>query len=275
MLCISPMNIARPNGQGNKDRIMIPCGKCVACLTNRRNDWTLRLKEELKNSTSGHFVTLTYEEENLPFGQFVNTLDKRDLQLFIKRLRKHDKTNQIRYYAVGEYGTKTQRAHYHLLIFNLSEVENIHKAWKLGHIKVSQINGKCIHYVTKYHVNKTDYPYGSQRPFALMSKNPAIGSGYIKKQRDYHEGYPQRAFYTEIGGVKKRLPRYFKTKLYSKEELTQISIINGISSNTTTDKKQLDYKFLNPTENYFKHDFSQKVELNKKYKQKINHNNTF
>lgn len=281
MLCISPLNIPRPNGLGNKDRILVPCGKCVACLVNRREDWTIRLKEELKNATSAYFVTLTYNDDNLIYTDNYATIDKTDLQKFFKRLRKNSKQFNIRYYAVGEYGTQTQRPHYHIIMFNLIDVEQIPKAWKtkqgkeIGHVQIGQVNGASIHYVTKYHVNKTDYPEGTEKPFALMSKRPALGSCYIKNYREYHEGYPQRAFYNEIGGIKKRLPRFLKEKLYSKEDLKTIANENVRNATITSEQAELDYKNLNGSENYFKYLVTKKQELNRTYKQKINKKNTF
>ena len=273
MLCISPLNIPRPNGQGNKDRIVVPCGKCVACLVNRREDWTIRLKEELKNATYAHFVTLTYSDDNLKYGRYAPTLDKTDLQKFFKRLRKNSRSNNLRYYAVGEYGTKTLRPHYHIILFNLYDSNLIDKSWQLGNIQVGQVTGGSIHYVTKYHVNKTDSPEDVEKPFALMSKRPAIGSNYIEKMNDYHSGYPQRAYYTELGGVKKRLPRFLKTKLYSKEELTLIANANNIIATNSKQKSELDFKNSNPDKDYFEYDTSLKEELIRTYKQKSNYNN--
>lgn len=63
------------------------------------------------------FVTLTYDEQNVPQDYSVT---KRDLQLFFKKLRKSLRGKKIRYLACGEYGDQTLRPHYHLLLFNHS-----------------------------------------------------------------------------------------------------------------------------------------------------------
>ena len=96
--------------------MIVPCGKCPACLENRRQDWAIRIMEESKNYDFNYFITLTYDENHYPKD---NSVDKRAIQLFIKRLRKRLKA-PIKYYCVGEYGTKTRRAHYHVIVFNLS-----------------------------------------------------------------------------------------------------------------------------------------------------------
>lgn len=65
-----------------------------------------------------YFLTLTYNNEHLPkCGIF-----KEEIQLFLKRLRiKLDRLNishNLRYVAVGEYGSKSKRPHYHMILWN-------------------------------------------------------------------------------------------------------------------------------------------------------------
>lgn len=104
--------------------VTVPCGKCVACLVNKRGDWIFRLQMEMKFSKrKALFVTLTYDQKHCP-----EKLDKRHLQLFLKRLRKHYPAGQIRYYAVGEYGSKMGRPHYHLILFGAQELF-VRKYW--------------------------------------------------------------------------------------------------------------------------------------------------
>lgn len=127
--------------------VQVPCGKCVGCLLDRANMWATRCALEAKNWNFNCFVTLTYNEEELPMkdhkgnitrkGRIENTaglnatLYKRDVQNFLKRLRtrykghepwKNPKTgkteNPIRYFYCGEYGPKGGRPHYHMCIFN-------------------------------------------------------------------------------------------------------------------------------------------------------------
>ena len=169
----------------------------------------------------GTLYHINLRRRKSPFGLSENTLDKTDLQKFFKRLRKNGEI--VSYYAVGEYGTTTLRAHYHIILFNCQNEDNIVKSWKLGFCKVDKVEGASIHYVTKYHVNKTHYPNGSEKPFALISKRPAIGSNYINRMKDYHEGNIDRAFYTELGGRKQKLPRYYRQRLYTETDNILIS----------------------------------------------------
>src|SRR5882672_6540477 len=63
--------------------ITLPCGRCVGCKLERSRQWAMRCVHESKLHKDNVFVTLTYDNENLPAG---GTLIKRDLQLFMKRL---------------------------------------------------------------------------------------------------------------------------------------------------------------------------------------------
>ena len=119
MKCISPITLKIQNPLNKDGKVIVPCGKCMNCLTNRRESWIIRLIEEFKTKKAT-FLTLTYNDENLVYADGEKpTLSKRDVQLFLKRLRKSLKKS-IKYYCVGEYGTRTNRPHYHFILFNSS-----------------------------------------------------------------------------------------------------------------------------------------------------------
>lgn len=87
----------------------------------------------------------------------VPILYKRDLQLFIKRLRKkYERTENLRFFACGEYGPVHFRPHYHLLLwFNYFKTaerleENIRACWPFGRVSLSLSRGKSSSYVAKY-----------------------------------------------------------------------------------------------------------------------------
>ena len=256
MRCPTPISIkdksdANPKGKASK-RITVPCGKCGNCRRARRNQWAFRLQQELKDSENAYFITLTYNDERLPqfvsneTGEVKSNLRKEDLQKFIKRLREQQyrQTNQrkFRYYAVGEYGTETDRAHYHFIGFNIDRIiiDKLNVIWGLGLHHVGTVTEGSILYVAKYHVNRNmrkeaeegEIGYyekdkliieeGIRQPeFATMSKRPAIGHGYIK--RNYHWHIDNLNSYVIQNGYKKAIPRYYKDKIFQdldKEALT-------------------------------------------------------
>lgn len=209
MRCISPLTL-----RINKQTQTVPCGKCNFCLQNRRADWSFRLGQELKRSTSAFFLTLTYDDANLPLQDGLPTLNKKHCQLFMKRLRKKS-SHKLTYYTVGEYGTNTQRPHYHSILFNLEPniVRDLSSIWKHGHVMAGTVTPASIHYVTKYVINRmTDYP-GREPPFSLISKKPAIGSNYLTPQMvKWHKDALRD--YVQVNGKKGRIPRYLRDRIF-------------------------------------------------------------
>lgn len=189
MLCKNPF-VRDPTGRVFKTAVMtgikdlatdgipFPCGQCLPCRINKRRVWTHRLMLESYVHTDSVFVTLTYAPEHLPGN---GTLIKRDLQLYLKRLRKALSPRTIRYYAAGEYGEQSYRPHYHLIIFGTSfnlDADLLAKCWPYGLVHVGTFSSDSASYVagyvTKKVVGKSDIQ-GRIPEFALMSRKPGIG----------------------------------------------------------------------------------------------------
>ena len=112
------------------DEIPVPCGRCPVCSARRVSGWSFRLMKEGERSSSSYFITLTYDTNHVPISpKGYMSLSKTDIQKFFKRLRKTNE-EKIKYYVVGEYGSKTMRPHYHIILFN-AKLETILKAWSL------------------------------------------------------------------------------------------------------------------------------------------------
>lgn len=97
---------------GNIVRQEFPCGQCMPCRITRRQEWTLRLLLESYSNAYNYFITLTYDAKNLQSP----SLQKDHLQKWLKRVRKRLK-KPVKYYAVGEYGGRDGRPHWHILMF--------------------------------------------------------------------------------------------------------------------------------------------------------------
>lgn len=207
MRCPSP-RFVWPQGKV----IAVPCGKCLFCLQNKRNDWAMRLMQEHRYSDGAMFITLTYNEKFRP----EHGVSKRHLQLFLKRLRK--KVSHLRYYAVGEYGTKTLRPHYHAILFNCSDDAFVRAAWSLngraiGIVDIGKVNEASIRYVTKYVIQKGNVLEGQNPPFALMSRGYGLGGRYLSDAMVAWHREDDR-MYTIQYGQKNRLPRFYKDKIW-------------------------------------------------------------
>lgn len=92
-------------------------------------------------------------------------LRKRDVQLFLKRLRKYifKRTNEkIRVFYCGEYGPVHFRPHFHLLLWfdkeeTLSNIrEAVSACWSFGRVDAQLSSGKSSSYVASY-LNSTMY----------------------------------------------------------------------------------------------------------------------
>jgi hypothetical protein len=211
----------------------LPCGKCYECKTKRVSAWAFRLQKQAEISISAFFITITYAESPRTKNNF-QTISKIDVQKFFKRLRKTQET-KIKYYAVGEYGSKTKRPHYHLIIFNLEGTKDqvynkIEKAWSLdssmGHIHIGELNVKTIAYTLKYISKESKIPLFKRDDrlpeFSLMSKG--MGKNYLTPQMiKYHRSKMNDRFHvTTSEGFKIAIPRYYKDRIYTLKERQKI-----------------------------------------------------
>lgn len=177
--------------------LVFGCGQCLACRINKRRVWTTRLLLESYCHEKISFVTLTYDDDHLPLSDGVPVLQKPDLQSWFKRLRFKFRNRQIRYYAAGEYGSKSRRPHYHVILFGVSPDELdpdwwlyvqhnkdhpsvLRSLWGKGLVHVGEFSKKSAQYVagyvTKKYVKQSD---GIQREFTLMSLKPGIGASAL------------------------------------------------------------------------------------------------
>lgn len=220
----------------------------MACRINYTSAWKLRLLYELSNWDCAMFVTLTYNEENVP-ADF--SLHKKDPVGFFKRLRAYlaygSNNRQIKYYCCGEYGDKQDptrldkkhgRPHYHAIIFGLSPFDEndrklVIEAWQhrcdefqwdknRGKKNEYGIGEKCaiqnvtptdIEYVTGYVQKKLSggrgkETYGDDTP-PFAIMSKGLGLDFALQNVDRLR---QNGF-TYLSGHKISLPRYYREKL--------------------------------------------------------------
>lgn len=119
------------------DLTPLPCGQCICCRLNYGRSWAVRMMCEAEYHEFNYFVTLTYDDRFLPRSVCYDlntdslkdtTLQPRDLQLFMKRLRArcHDEygVDGVKFYACGEYGELLDRPHYHLCLFGMPDLSD-------------------------------------------------------------------------------------------------------------------------------------------------------
>lgn len=226
-----------------KEKLAIPCGRCVGCRLERSSMWSVRCRHEADTWQGANaFVTLTYDDEHLPEGE---TLVPKHLQDWLKRVRNvvhgvhpaPDGKHPVRFFGVGEYGGQTKRPHYHVLLFNarlqrtkrvgekLYECEEIADTWKMGAHAVGEVTPASAAYVAQYSLAKvrgrveaahayqtldpvTGEVWDREPEFCRMSRRPGLGAYWYQRfSRDLERGY------VVVDGRKVRLPRFYRERL--------------------------------------------------------------
>lgn len=220
--------------------LQLPCGQCIGCRLERSRQWAIRCLNEKQLHKHNAYVTLTYKDETIPEN---GTLRYRDYQLFMKRLVKHFRPHKIRFYMCGEYGTQTNRPHYHAILFNVRfEDQQLHsenvqgnrlyssptldRIWQLGHGLIGEVTFESAAYVARYITTKITGQLAESHyerltldgeiirlepEFNHMSLKPGIGKRWL--ERYYSDVYPTGQMV--VNGTKVRPPRYYD-KLFKK-----------------------------------------------------------
>lgn len=181
----------------------------------------MRMIHELSSHKDAVFVTLTYDDHHLPDN---NSLVKKDLQKFFKRLRQNliyqEDYRKIRYFACGEYGDNTQRPHYHAIIFNMSPKSKedqslINISWSKGFVHFGNAEPDSISYVAQYIDKKfsgdladIEYKQKNREPvFRILSLG--LGRQYLDEN---YETISKKDHLT-LNGISHSLPRYYINRL--------------------------------------------------------------
>lgn len=176
MLCIRPYRI-----HGGE----FGCGTCDACRLNRRRMWTCRIVLEAMCHQHSSFVTLTYADvprgHHGPPAPYVHSLCPEHLRNFFKRLR-NSYPLRVRYFAVGEYGERTGRAHFHAALFGVpcTAIDILQDCWKYGSVHVGTISTSSAAYIAGYVCKKMTGVEagglnGRHPEFSRMSRRPGVG----------------------------------------------------------------------------------------------------
>lgn len=251
--------------------VILACGQCLQCRCQYAQQWAARIMMEAQYHDHSYMITLTYDDEHVPRtwpyteswehtvrycdprsghvrltkskqyrGDEVMTLNPKDLQDFVKRLRRDQEyhhSNTIRYYAVGEYGSQYHRPHYHIIVFGLMlddiveigrnahgtilhDSPTIRKIWGKGITEVSPMNWQDAAYCARYTTKKlgkaeTDFYIENclVPEFTRMSLKPAIGAQYYEDHKDEIYEFDRIHISTVNGGRTVKPPRYYD-KLY-------------------------------------------------------------
>jgi len=237
----------------------IPCGKCISCRLEYARQTAIRCTHEASTWPENCFLTLTYNDQNL--GD--NKLNYQHIQKFMKGLRnsrfsellnemfpslpqKEQRTQwnqlpqerkkelyekiQTSVFVAGEYGARTKRAHWHLLIFNwrpkdsspkytsergdkVYTADSLGELWPYGNSEFGDLTfesaGYCARYAAKKLVHGKDQEH-EYKPICKRSSKNAIGKRWIEKNwKDcFTNGY--LIFHKGNEYIKCGIPRYYE-----------------------------------------------------------------
>ena len=222
--------------RGKGDQLLLSCGQCIGCRLERSRQWATRCVHEASLYDDNCFITLTYNNDNVPID---GGLNYSHFQLFMKRLRKRFPNDTIRFYMCGEYGENYGRPHYHACLFGFNFPDRVlhsrtgsgffiytsrilESLWSYGFSSVADFSFESAAYVARYVMKKitgqaakrhyevldemTGEIYNRSPEFCRMSLKPGIGARWWDKfgQSDV---VPRDK--VVINGVESTVPRYY------------------------------------------------------------------
>lgn len=240
----------------------VGCGQCTYCRRTRSIGYAVRIMYEADQHEQNAFITLTYRDipEEGVFYDDVG-LQPDHLRDFWKRFRFHLSPEKISYFAVGEYGEKGCRPHYHACVFGwypdsaesmavgprLVTCPSLERAWGHGFVSVGELTPESAAYVAGYCLKKVTGKHaqdfylntetGEYRPpeFLRVSRarkdeagrvvSGGVGAAFLDRITD-DEFTTGVAF---SGGVVPA-PRYYKKKLKELDPARQARIAAAIEA---------------------------------------------
>lgn len=218
----------------------LACGQCIGCRLERSRQWAVRMMHEASLYPGNSFVTLTYRDLK------AQSLDYRDFQLFMKRLRKEFAPGKVRFFCAGEYGTLGLRPHFHAILFNCFFVDReywmkspgggklyrskvLERLWPLGFSSIGDVTFESAAYVARYVVKKVGSSGVVERfhsldvttgevverapEFARMSLRPGIGAAWL----DRFAGDVSCDGRVVARGVECNAPRFYLKRLQDRD----------------------------------------------------------
>lgn len=239
----------------------------MGCLLDRSQQWAVRCMHEAATHSFNSFVTLTYDDKNLPDG---GTLRPDHLKAFLKRLRKEKLFSEIsiKYFACGEYGDENKRPHYHAILFGIDfpdkrpykknkrgdmlfTSEHLEKIWRFGKCWLGSVTYQSAGYVARYTLKKAGKQFDAGHyqklnletgeiidvhpEFQRMSRRPGIGHAFYERFKS--DIYPSDEVIVE--GKSLKPPRYYD-RLLERENparLAKVKIHREAAGNLHSDNR--------------------------------------
>lgn len=247
----------------NIHKLELPCGHCIECRINKAQDWSTRAVLESRYYSDNWFITLTFEDSYMPY---IKTISRKTgqpavlgqlrydyIQKFMKDIRKfysyHYGLDNIRFLVSGEYGDNSERAHFHILLYNLPiDKRDLHvrkiqaghiyydspfiaKFWPYGNNIVTDLNLCTSAYVARYVLKKFYGQYEDsyqevckyygveplRAEFIQCSRRPGIAHKYFTDEFSYRDFLENKKILFNNGKLNP-IPKYFNRIFKEKPE---------------------------------------------------------
>lgn len=226
----------------------IACGQCIGCRLDKSREWAIRCMHEARRFEYNSFITLTYNDANLPDDL---SLDKSHWQKFMKKLRKSmwkqakvegREYRRISYYHAGEYGAQFGRPHYHACLFGLDFGDkvrcgtnaqgtplytstNLESIWGKGFVSIGEVNWNTAAYTARYILKKitgepaeehytwvdteTGEVHRREPEYTTMSRAQGIGKEFYNKHAK--RMYPKDGVWYKSGDkwFEMKVPKFY------------------------------------------------------------------
>lgn len=239
-MCTQPIYLHKLNQ-------FVSCRKCSECRMARSKEWAVRCYFEAKTHFDNCFITLTFDKESNP-----EILDKKYLQDFFKRFRKSISPVKIKYFACGEYGPRTLRPHFHILVFGYNFPDRkfhsksnkgypifisaeLSKLWKFGYHTIQDVSFNTAVYTALYaskSYKKLPYPLYEHPEFNLMSQG--IGVEEIAKKIEVYLETDE----IFIDGHSYKIPNAVLNKLFIDYDYEENRIVDEQYTKVKEDRKR-------------------------------------
>lgn len=180
--------------------VYLPCGHCLSCRRERRQELTLLQCCEASLYHDNWFVTLTYDDDIAkdPFGCPIRRLCKWHIQEFVESMRKglrYQGISSCRIFGCGEYGDTYGRPHYHFSLFGVppavlgisddSDAVLARRAYldlsELRTVRLSARDANGNHYWHSPFI-AARWPYGNHMIYRACRETYQYIAGYVVKK---------------------------------------------------------------------------------------------
>lgn len=222
--------------------VKIACGRCIGCRLDRSLSWALRCVNEASLHEDNCFITLTFDSSH-----YKPSLDAKDFQNFMKRLRQKISPQKVRFFHCGEYGAKFSRPHHHACLFgfdfpdkilfskgvksNVYTSKMLADLWPYGFHTIGDVTFDSAAYVARYVLKKWSEEklesedlyramkgysdgnfkkefYGDlKEEFVTMSRKPGLGQAWFDQY--FKDIYNPVGGFALMNGKRVKPPKYY------------------------------------------------------------------